>query len=167
MDKNELSIIGKRIKEIREKNSLTQQQLADKIDGVTVQMVCGYEKGKQTPSLKNLIKISEILNVSLDYLCLGRNEEVVSKKKIVYYSDLIDAMVAFNFMQCVSFHDGSEMFDHDGALIEFRMYDDVKFIDDVIAICETRDKIDEKLFEKLVDSLKQSYADKEIAFDYD
>ena len=66
--------IGKRIAECRKKYSLTQQALADKIDGITVQMINAYERDKQIPSMKNLIKISEVLNASLDYLCKGKIE---------------------------------------------------------------------------------------------
>jgi len=68
--------MGERITESRKKCGLTQQALADKIDGMTVQMINSYERNKQTPSMKNIIKISEVLNVSLDYLCKGEKKDV-------------------------------------------------------------------------------------------
>ncbi len=66
--------IGKRIAETRKSLGLTQQALADKIDGITVQMISIYEKEKQTPSLKNLIRIAENLDVSIDYLVFGKEK---------------------------------------------------------------------------------------------
>jgi len=85
---NEIINIGKRICLLRKENNLTQQELADKIDGLTVQMVCGYEKNKATPGIENLIKISNYFNVSLDYLCLG-HEKPANISKIENYAELI------------------------------------------------------------------------------
>lgn len=63
-----------RLKFLREKNRLTQQQLADYI-GVTNCYVSGMESGKEIPSVKKLIVISDMFNVSIDYL-VGRTDTV-------------------------------------------------------------------------------------------
>ena len=75
MDKK-IMTMGESITQSRKKCGLTQQALADKIDGMTVQMINSYERNKQTPSMKNIIKISEALSVSLDYLCKGEKKDV-------------------------------------------------------------------------------------------
>ena len=54
--------MGERITESRKKCGLTQQALADKIDGMTVQMINSYERNKQTPSMKNIIKTLVIIS---------------------------------------------------------------------------------------------------------
>ena len=54
-------IIGKKIKFFREKNSLTQQELADLIGG-NRQYVSKLEKGKKNMTLDNLDKIIFALN---------------------------------------------------------------------------------------------------------
>jgi len=167
MNNNDLSYVGKRIKETREKNSLTQQELADKITGMTVQMVCGYEKGDTIPSLKNLIKISKGLNISLDYLCFGVEEQKKDKKKIEFYSDLVDSIVAFHKMEGVYLYDATEEFQQMCYVIRFDKYDDRKFISDIKAICDTRNKIDEDLFDVVVESVKKRYENKLLVFECD
>ncbi len=61
-----------RIKMLREKYGMTQQELADKLDGAK-STVAMYEKGDRKPSLEILIKLSEIFNCSMDYL-MGRTD---------------------------------------------------------------------------------------------
>ena len=56
-----------RIKFLREEQKMTQQELADKIDGAK-SSIAMYEKGDRKPSLEILVKLSEIFNCSLDYL---------------------------------------------------------------------------------------------------
>ena len=165
MDNIDLLVVGKRIKKTREENGLTQQELADKIVGMTVQMVCGYEKGDPIPSLKNLIKISKALNVSLDYLCFGVEEEKKQKEKIVFYSDLVDSIVAFYKMVGVYILDATEEFQQMCYVVRFDRQIDRKFICDVKTICDTRDRIDEELFEVVVESVKKRYENKALEFE--
>ena len=60
-------VFGKRLKELRKKAHLTQQQLGDMV-GVTKVSVCCYENGTRTPTLDTLIDLADSLNVSLNYL---------------------------------------------------------------------------------------------------
>lgn len=50
----------------REKN-ITYQKLSDEV-GLTKTAIVNYATGKQEPSLRNLIKIADVLNVGLDEL---------------------------------------------------------------------------------------------------
>lgn len=84
---NELTKIGERLTEIRKEAHLTQQEVADKIDGLTVQMISSYETGKQKPGIENLAKFSKFFNVSLDYICFGNNSQM-NNLKLKTYSDL-------------------------------------------------------------------------------
>ena len=56
-----------RIKILREELNMTQQELADKLDGAK-STVAMYEKGSRKPSMEVLLKLSEIFNCSIDYL---------------------------------------------------------------------------------------------------
>lgn len=58
-----------RLKNIREKNKLTKQQLAISV-GVTERYIAFIEKGKRTPSLDIAGKIAKTLNSSVDYIFL-------------------------------------------------------------------------------------------------
>ena len=74
--------LAKRIKEKRLAAGLTQEQLGALI-GVTKVSVCHWEKGLKEPSTKNLIQLSKILNVSLEYL-IANDVYVVSEDETKY-----------------------------------------------------------------------------------
>lgn len=63
-------LIGRRIKELRIKKGLSQQQLGE-IVGVTKVSVCGYENGSRVPSLETFEQMAELFGTTTDYL-LGR-----------------------------------------------------------------------------------------------
>ena len=61
-----------RIKLLREELNMTQQELADKLDGAK-STVAMYEKGDRKPSMEVLLKLSEIFDCSIDYI-LGKSD---------------------------------------------------------------------------------------------
>jgi transcriptional regulator with XRE-family HTH domain len=61
-------LLGERIRIIRKARSLTQEELGDKIDGISRQSVSDWENGKTTPKLENIKVIAKILKVSYDAL---------------------------------------------------------------------------------------------------
>ena len=63
--------IGKRIQTRRKQQGLTQEQLADKMD-VSIQMVSNLERGNKAIRIDNLIKLSQTLNISTDYILTGK-----------------------------------------------------------------------------------------------
>lgn len=60
-------INGKRLKELRKSNGLTQAKLGEVL-GVTKASICCYEKGTRTPTIENLIDLMSFFGVSADYL---------------------------------------------------------------------------------------------------
>lgn len=70
MSKNITSIIGEKIKALREEQDLTQQDLAVKMN-MTRPGISNWENGKSEPSSSQLYNLSQILNVSTDEL-LGK-----------------------------------------------------------------------------------------------
>lgn len=71
------SVIGRRIKNARLEQNLTQEELADKID-VSVAFMSRVERGTSQINLRRLTQIAEILKVSPGYLLTGSN--VASKE---------------------------------------------------------------------------------------
>ena len=67
--------VGKRIKEIRESNNLTQEQMAE-ILKVTTNAVRDYEKGNYGISKDVMLLIRQNFNVSIDYLLFGENTDM-------------------------------------------------------------------------------------------
>lgn len=66
------SVIGRRIKNARVEQKLTQEELADKIN-VSVAFMSRVERGDSKINLKRLTQIAETLNVSPGYLLTGSN----------------------------------------------------------------------------------------------
>jgi transcriptional regulator with XRE-family HTH domain len=67
--------MGQRLKKARLEKGLTQVQLAKKSGASSHTIICDYEsgkRGKKRPDIKLLVKIAEILDISIDYLFLGR-----------------------------------------------------------------------------------------------
>ena len=55
-----------RIKTLREELKMTQQELANKLDGAK-STIAMYENETRKPSLEVLVSLSEIFNCSIDY----------------------------------------------------------------------------------------------------
>lgn len=62
---------GKRIQELRKSHGFTQEQLAEKLC-ITCKHLQKIETGRTTGSTGLLIDIAIIMDVSMDYLLLGR-----------------------------------------------------------------------------------------------
>lgn len=71
--------VGKRIAELRKKQGLTQEQLAEMLS-TTRQAVSKWESEKSTPDIVYVISMGKIFGVSMDYLLLGM-EPAVSETK--------------------------------------------------------------------------------------
>lgn len=70
--------IGQRIREERSKFNLTQEKFAEIIDMSTI-YVGQIERGERRMSLDTLIKVSDSLHVSLDYLIRGSSQTNIPK----------------------------------------------------------------------------------------
>lgn len=66
------NIFPKRIKELRLKKGLTQQEIADLVH-VNRVTYTNWEKGNREPNFENLVKLADLFDVSLDWL-FGRDK---------------------------------------------------------------------------------------------
>ena len=98
-------MIGARIAKIRSKKGMTQEKLADKM-GISSKYLSSIERGKENPTLKTFISMSEALNVDLGEFFINIQIEDVSKRKSMLIS-LIDGgnddqlRLAFNVLSAV------------------------------------------------------------------
>lgn len=69
-------LLGKKIKDLRNKYRLTQTELAVQI-GVTKSTVAAYENDSRTPSYEVLIKLADVFKVSIDSLLSNRSEAML------------------------------------------------------------------------------------------
>ena len=65
--------IGRRIQEQREKLGFTQQDIYDKID-VSQNHYSRVENGHVGISIEKLIQLSDVLNISIDYILTGKTQ---------------------------------------------------------------------------------------------
>ena len=83
MGEVDLNGIGKRIQSRRKQQGYTQEQLAEMMN-VSIQMVSNLERGNKAIRIDNLINLSQILDVSTDYILTGKataddNEALTSR----------------------------------------------------------------------------------------
>ena len=71
--------IGKKIMELRKKNNLSQEELAEKI-GVARQTISKWELGETSPDIKQAKELSKIFNVSLDELTNNDIKDILVEK---------------------------------------------------------------------------------------
>ena len=67
-------IVAENIIRLRTENKLTQAELAEKLN-YTDKSISKWERGDSLPTLEVMIKLSEIFNVSLDYLVSEYNDD--------------------------------------------------------------------------------------------
>ncbi|WP_203262154.1 helix-turn-helix domain-containing protein [Streptococcus uberis] len=66
-------MIENQIKELRKKDNLTQEDLALKLN-ISRQTISKWEQGMSEPDIQSIIKISQLFNVSTDFLLTGENK---------------------------------------------------------------------------------------------
>ena len=71
--------IGNKIMELRKKNGLSQEELAEKI-GVARQTISKWELGETSPDLNQAKELSKIFNVSLDELTNNDIKDILVEK---------------------------------------------------------------------------------------
>lgn len=79
-------MIGRRVRELRIKKGLSQQELGN-IIGVTKVSVCGYESGTRIPNLEKLAKLADALETTTDYL-LGREVVINNLENKTYIGNI-------------------------------------------------------------------------------
>lgn len=65
------------LKTLRKQVKLTQTQIAEKLN-ISQQAYASWERGVKKPTQDNLVKIAQVLNVSVDYL-VGNSEERIDE----------------------------------------------------------------------------------------
>jgi len=67
--------LAEKILTLRKKKNLTQEELATELN-VTRQAVSAWELGENVPEISTLVKLSEVMGVSLDYLLKEGNDDL-------------------------------------------------------------------------------------------
>ena len=99
---------SERLKDLRKQAHLTQVDVAEKL-GISQPAYASWERGAKKPTQENLVKIAQVLNVSIDYL-VGNSEEkldeldniellfrmnskgLTDEEKVIFKKELIEFM---------------------------------------------------------------------------
>lgn len=85
-----MATTGERIKQIREKKGLTQDQLAEAA-GISKGFLSDVENNNKNISSQYLLRIANTLGASVDYLLQGAAREAAEKEPVVIPPELSDA----------------------------------------------------------------------------
>jgi len=66
---------GMRLKHLRKKRGYTQESFAKEI-GISHRTYSGIESGAHSTSIETLVEIAQVLETSLDYIILGKENNV-------------------------------------------------------------------------------------------
>ena len=88
-------LIGKKIKELRNKYKLTQTELATRL-GVTKSTVAAYENDSRQPSYEVLVKMADVFKVTIDSLLLDRSEVILDGHGLnVQQVEILQILIAY------------------------------------------------------------------------
>lgn len=72
---------GDNLRRIRKERNISQEDLAELLD-VSRQAISRWEQNNGYPEMEKMIKLADLLNVSLDYLVSGYNNDKKPEKQI-------------------------------------------------------------------------------------
>ena len=104
MSMNNKKLLGKRIKELRKKSKLTQEDLAEMVD-IETSTLSGIESGRHFPSLFTLEKIASSLNLELKTFFDFNHLDSIYKMKSVIINN-IDRLEDSQIVFIYKFFDG-------------------------------------------------------------
>lgn len=85
---NGINIIGKRIRQLRIESGYTLNELAQRIN-VTPSAIEMYEQNRRVPDIDNLILLTQVFNVTSDYILgIENSSELLMNKSSKYYPDI-------------------------------------------------------------------------------
>ena len=67
--------IAERLQDLRKKAGYSQEQVAEMM-GISRQAISKWESGQGNPEIDNVVKLTEIYNVSTDYILLGHENKI-------------------------------------------------------------------------------------------
>ncbi len=89
-----INAVGNRIRDLRDRRGFKQQELADKI-GVSRQVLSNWERGYTPVDSEELPKLSNLLEVSTDYILHGKDNNDSPIKKIALALEGDEELLSF------------------------------------------------------------------------
>lgn len=99
--------LGERLKAARERRNLKQTQVMEKT-GISNKTISGYENGVSEPDIGTIIVLSELYDVSIDWLC-GITNNPSRKSKAGEFLSSVDISDEEAFLNRKILYEGMEM----------------------------------------------------------
>lgn len=97
-------LIGRNIRYIRKQQNMTQEQLAEMIDG-DQKYISKIEAGKAKPGLSIYLKIANVFQVSIDYFLIDaieiKNQSINTEDKILSTLGDAEKRLAHEILDCI------------------------------------------------------------------
>ncbi|MBR2700278.1 MAG: helix-turn-helix transcriptional regulator [Clostridia bacterium] len=87
--------IGKRIRELRKRRRMNQEELAELCD-LSASLIGHIERGEKTLSLRTAVAMCRVFIISLDALVFGRADVVCDRESCPFYADLINLIIRYD-----------------------------------------------------------------------
>ncbi|MCL6222089.1 helix-turn-helix transcriptional regulator [Streptococcus dysgalactiae subsp. equisimilis] len=101
MDKQ--TILALKLKDYRDKNGLTQAQLAEQLE-VSDKTISKWENGETYPSKRNMLIIAKTLEIDMSILLVENLEKKEDKMKILNQAVLIYVTISILLMLTIGFN---------------------------------------------------------------
>lgn len=93
--------VAEQLKQLRVKHQLSQDALAEQLF-ISRQAISKWENGDTIPDLDNLVRLTEIFDVSLDELVLAKPHEVkVKTNRLIYKNTISSIGLFFEILFCL------------------------------------------------------------------
>jgi len=79
------SVIGDRIRDLRDRRGFKQQELAHKV-GISRQVLSNWERGYTPIDTDGVLKLAKIFEVSTEYILHGREDDSISPAKQIAFA---------------------------------------------------------------------------------
>lgn len=136
-------MLADKIRTLRKKNSLTQVDLARKLD-TSQQIISSWEKGRISPDKEALVAIAKLFNVSVDYL-LGNTSETKETKEEIEERTLLEDI----------FKDDKEML-ADLKGIKVRMSGEIHKGDDIYYLSDDNRQVLKSIIKRYIEDMKST-----------
>jgi transcriptional regulator with XRE-family HTH domain len=121
--------LGKRLKEARRKAGYTQKEAAEKLN-IGNNNLSNYERDYRDPDTDTLLKLSNLYNVSTDYL-LGKDEVNKKDETDLLNKTINEAIQELKDEDTLLFMNDGEFDEETARLVKKALKNGIKFIDEL------------------------------------
>lgn len=156
-----MELLADRIRSARKSKNWTQAYLAQKAK-LSVATISAYENSdagkKANPSLENIIKIAQVLEVSIDWLCGLTNHDAAFNQN----TEISNEQILFATAVLVDNAEFSQQEDYHGAecdILEIMPYWNLtKFVKEYTELSKVKNILPKEMFDEVVANLVKKYA---------